>query len=68
MVHAPCGGEAGGPRALWHWRTHPPAGRGRLGAGAANGRRGEEKFVTSNAAEESSNLLTLTHSTLCLQA
>ncbi|EJK67202.1 hypothetical protein THAOC_11797 [Thalassiosira oceanica] len=30
---------------------------GRLGAGAANGRRGEEngeKFVTSNAAEESS--------------
>ena len=59
MVHAPCGGEAGGPRALWHWRTHPPAGRERLGAGAANGRRGEEmekSLLRSNAAEGSCNL------------
>lgn len=70
VVHAPCGGEAEGPRALWHWRTHPPEGRGRLGAGAANGRRGEEKEKVCYVQCCGGDLqpLTLTNSTQFLQA
>ena len=70
VAHAPCGGEAEGPRALWHWRTHPPEGRGRLGAGAANGRRGEEKEKVCYVQYCGGDLqpLTLTNSTQFLQA
>ena len=48
MMHAPAGAKPEVPRSVT--LVYPPSERGGLGAGAANGRRGEKSLLRSNAA------------------